>query len=75
MEFREDCKVSRIGYFLPVEKQDFTLDQFLLVRDKDAALKPRISPDSWHELDLLYFALMSRSGDMIGYLQVDYPFD
>jgi len=73
--FREDCKVSRIGYFLPVEKQDFTLDQFLLVRDKDAALKPRISPDSWHELDLLYFALMSRSGDMIGYLQVDYPFD
>jgi len=73
--FREDYRVSRIAFFLPVEKQEFSSDEFILVRDKDAASKPRTSPDSWHELDLLYFALQSRRGDMIGYLQVDYPLD
>jgi signal transduction histidine kinase/uncharacterized protein YigA (DUF484 family) len=73
--FREDYRVSGIAYFLPVERQEFGVDDFILIRDKESALKPRISHDLWHELDLLYFALLSRRGDMIGYLQVDYPLD
>lgn len=74
-DFREDCRISRIGYFIPSEKQNAPLEEFAVVQDKEAALAPRKSPDSWHELDLLYFSLYDRKGAMIGYLQVDYPVD
>ncbi|MCU0852764.1 MAG: HAMP domain-containing histidine kinase [Thermoplasmata archaeon] len=74
-DFREDCKVSKIAYYIPAEKQESPASDFVGVKDGEAALKPRTSPDSWHELDLLYFALYDRRGNMIGYMQVDYPAD
>jgi signal transduction histidine kinase/uncharacterized protein YigA (DUF484 family) len=72
-DFRDDCKVSKIAYFIPAEKQKSPLSDFVAVRDREAAARPRSSPDAWHELDLLYFALLDRRGDLIGYMQVDYP--
>lgn len=72
-DFKDECKVSKIAYYVPVEKQEGSLDSFVAVRDRDAAMKPRKSPDSWHELDLLYFALYNRRGSIIGFMQVDYP--
>jgi signal transduction histidine kinase/uncharacterized protein YigA (DUF484 family) len=75
MDLTDDFRISRIVYYVPVEKQDYGIDDFILIRDKGAALKPRPSIDSWHELDLMYFALLSRNGDIIGYMQVDYPVD
>jgi signal transduction histidine kinase/uncharacterized protein YigA (DUF484 family) len=74
-DFREDCRISRITYYVPYEKQTSTVNGFVVIRDKQAAAKPRKSKDSWHELDLLYFALQNRMGELIGYLQVDYPKD
>lgn len=74
-DFREDCRVSKIAYFIPVEKATSPLESFVVVQDKDSARRSRKSPDSWHELDLLYFMLLNRRGDLIGYLQVDYPLD
>ena len=74
VDFRPDCKISRIAYYIPVEKQT-ALDTFVGIRDKEAAKASRKSPDSWHDMDLLYFALYNRRGTMIGFLQVDYPTD
>jgi len=74
-DFREDCRVSKIAFYVPVEKQKSGVDEFIALRDREAALKPRASPESWHELDLLYFGLYNRHGSMIGFLQVDYPLD
>lgn len=74
-ELRDDCRVSRIAYYVPVEKHNAPVSEFVIVRDKKAAESPRKSKEAWHELDLLYFALLSRKGDVIGYLQVDYPAD
>jgi signal transduction histidine kinase/uncharacterized protein YigA (DUF484 family) len=74
-DFRDEFKIQRITYFVPVERQGYGLEEFALVRDREAALRPRVSPDSWHELDLLYFALLSRRGELIGFLQADYPCD
>jgi GAF domain-containing protein len=74
-DFREDCRVSRTAYFIPYEKQNSPLDGFILVRDAQSATLPRESPEAWHELDLLYFALKDQMGDIIGYMQVDYPRD
>jgi len=74
-DLRDDCKISKIAYYIPVERHKAPAETFLAVMDRDAAQRPRATPDSWHELDLLYFALLSRKGDIIGYLQVDYPKD
>jgi len=74
-DFREDCKVATTAYYIPVEKQASSADDFVAVKDAGAARRPRASKDSWHELDLLYFALHGRKGEFIGYMQVDYPKD
>jgi signal transduction histidine kinase len=74
-DFRDDCGVSRIAYFIPVEKHGSPVDAFVAVGDEEAARRPRKAPDAWHELDLLYFALLNRRGDVIGYMQADYPLD
>ena len=74
-DLKEDCRVSKIAFFIPVEKVTGTLESFVVVHDKEGARLSRKSPDSWHELDLLYFMLLNRRGNLIGYLQVDYPLD
>ena len=74
-DFRDDCRISRIAYYIPAEKQTTSVDDFIVVKDMDAALAPRSAPGMWHELDLLYFAFHDRKGEMIGYMQVDYPKD
>ncbi len=74
-DFREDCKISRIAYFIPFEKQKTPVEDFILIRDEQSAMQPRGSPQEWHELDLLYFALNDQWGNIIGYMQVDYPGD
>ncbi|MBU1157761.1 MAG: hypothetical protein KKE24_00275 [Candidatus Thermoplasmatota archaeon] len=74
-DFRDDCRISRIAYYIPAEKQKTSADDFIVVKDMDAALAPRSAPGMWHELDLLYFAFHDRKGEMIGYMQVDYPTD
>lgn len=73
-DFKPEFKLSRIAYYVPAEKQAEP-ETFVAVRDPKAAREPRKSPDSWHELDLLYFGLYNRRGSMIGFLQVDYPRD
>ncbi len=72
-DFRDDCRISRIAYYIPVEKQATAAEAFVAVKDMDAALAPRKAPGVWHELDLLYFSLHDRKDEMIGYMQVDYP--
>ncbi len=74
-DFKPEFKLSKIAYYVPYEQQTTPAVDFVAVRDRAAALGPRKTPDSWHELDLLYFALYDRTGAMIGYLQVDYPSD
>ncbi len=74
-DFRDDCRISRIAYYIPAEKQTTPAADFVVLRDLEAALAPRKAPGMWHELDLLYLAFHDRKGEMIGYMQVDYPVD
>lgn len=74
-DMTEPNRMSRLCYYIPVEKQGYSPESFVAVRHRERATQPRESPGSWHELDLLYFALLNRRGDIIGYLQVDYPTD
>ena len=74
-DFVDECKIGNITYYVPVEKKRAAPEEFVLVRHPEAARMPRAAPGSWHELDLLYFALYNRKDEFIGYLQVDYPAD
>lgn len=72
-DFKESFKISKIAYYIPAEKQPSPPGDFVAVKDRKAASEPRKAPGMWHELDLLYFALNDRRGQMVGFLQVDYP--
>jgi len=74
-DFKGEFRISKTAYYIPYEKQGTAVNGFVAVRDKDSAIQPRKSEGSWHELDLLYFALQNGMGELIGYLQVDYPKD
>jgi signal transduction histidine kinase len=41
----------------------------------ERAASPRETPDSWHELDVLYVVLEDRAGKIVGFLQPDGPKD
>ena len=74
-DFKGEFRISKTAYYIPYEKQGTAVNGFVAVRDRDSAIQPRKSEGSWHELDLLYFALQNGMGELIGYLQVDYPKD
>ncbi len=42
-DFRDDCKISKITYFVPFEKQESPISDFVAIRNKDEATKPRAS--------------------------------
>jgi len=71
-DFRDEFRITKSGYFIPGEQQGSGED-FTFVENRDMMNKPRASPDSWHELDLLYFGMYDREGNILGYLQPDYP--
>ena len=74
-DFKGEFRISKAAYYIPYEKQGTAVNGFVAVRDRDSAIQPRKSEESWHELDLLYFALQNGNGELIGYMQVDYPRD
>ena len=74
-DFKGEFRISKAAYYIPYEKQTTAVNGFVAVRDRESAIQPRRSEDSWHELDLLYFALQNGMGELIGYMQVDYPKD
>jgi len=73
-DFKEEFRVTRTGYFIPGESQG-NGSSFVFIESPGKALQTRKTPESWHELDLLYFALYDRSGKMTGFIQLDYPRD
>ena len=77
---RPEYRIGYIAYLKPAEKalpedlKDFFA--FGSVEEEKAALaKPRKSPDSWHELDDMFFIIQDRTGKTIGALCVDSPSD
>jgi signal transduction histidine kinase len=71
-DFREEFRITKSGYFIPGEQQGDGRD-FTFVEDRGRIGNPRKTPDSWHELDLLYFGMYDRDGNVLGYIQPDYP--
>lgn len=73
----------RVGYIAHLKPAEKALPEdlqyffyFGSVEEEKAALsRPRENPDSWHELDDMFFVIQNRSGKAIGALCVDNPSD
>jgi PAS domain S-box-containing protein len=71
----EKNKIGPATYYVPYEKQPYGIEAFQFLAHPELADKPRASPDSWQERDLLLIAMKNKSGQLSGYLLVDEPND
>ncbi len=74
-DMQDKFKIGASGYYVPFEKQDYGVDEFLYLAHPERAALPRSAPDMWHERDILLFALKDRNGRLSGFLLVDEPVD
>ncbi|HEX9908429.1 MAG TPA: GAF domain-containing protein [Thermoplasmata archaeon] len=74
-DMNDKCKVSGSCYYSRFEGQDYDVSDFWFLANPERAAEPRASPDSWHERDVVLFALRDRSGALIGFMNVDEPND
>jgi len=74
-DMRDEYMISPTAYFVPFEKQEYGIDEFFFLAHPELADKPRESPESWHERDILMFALKDRSGRLSGFMELDEPID
>ncbi|HIH01259.1 TPA: GAF domain-containing protein [Thermoplasmata archaeon] len=72
---RPENKVGETAHYLPYEKQGFDVDRFYFLAHPELADNPRKSQGSWHERDILMFALKDRNDQLIGYMLIDEPND
>ena len=72
---RPENRVGETAHYLPYERQQFDMDRFYFLAHPELAARPRETPDSWHERDMLMFALKDRNDQLIGYMLVDEPND
>jgi signal transduction histidine kinase len=72
-----EYRVGLLTYFKPAEKalaEDLQYFFALEPEEENSYLnKPREKPDSWHELDNMFFVIQDRAGKAIGALCVDEP--
>ncbi len=74
-DMEDEFRMSPAGYYVPYERQKYGIEEFFFLAHPELAAKPRESPDSWHERDILMFALKDRSGRLSGFMEVDEPID
>lgn len=71
-------KVSSCGYYIPAEEwfklasEDPFIDHPSYYRHPERAREPRQSPDEWHEADSYRFVLKDESGDLLGWIELEY---
>ncbi len=75
MDMMDEFRIGETTYFVKYEDQEYGIEAFDFIAHPELASLPRPSPDSWHERDILIFALKDRSGRLIGFMLVDEPVD
>ncbi|OGS44833.1 MAG: hypothetical protein A3K76_06785 [Euryarchaeota archaeon RBG_13_57_23] len=74
-DMEDEYRISPAGYYIPYENQRYGIEEFFFLAHPELANKPRESPESWHERDILIFALKDRSGRLSGFMELDEPID
>ena len=75
-DLKPEFKVGRNTYYVPGETTDLqNEDDMLFVSHPERIDVPRRFPDEWHELDYIDFLMYTKTGDLLGYLEIDEPDD
>ena len=72
---QEKNRVGKTAHYLPYEHQEFGVDRFFFLANPELADRPRASPETWHERDVLVFVLRDRMDQVVGCMIVDDPSD
>jgi signal transduction histidine kinase len=73
--FEDEFRIGATSYYVPYEKQQYGIETFSFLAHPELANKPRPSPDSWQERDILTISFKDRVGRLTGYMLVDEPVD
>jgi signal transduction histidine kinase len=75
-DLKPEFKVGRNTYYVPGESTELDNEEdMLFVSHPERIEVPRRFPDEWHELDYIDFLMYTRTGDLLGYLEIDEPDD
>jgi signal transduction histidine kinase len=75
-DLKPEFKVGRNTYYVPGETTELEDENdMLFVSHPERIDVPRRFPDEWHELDYIDFLMYTRTGELLGYLEIDEPED
>jgi signal transduction histidine kinase len=75
-DLKPEFKVGRNTFYVPGETTEIEDDSdMLFVSHPERIDVPRRFPDEWHELDYIDFLMYTKTGDLLGYLEIDEPDD
>jgi len=75
-DLKPEFKVGRNTYYVPGETIELEDENdMLFVSHPERIDVPRRFPDEWHELDYIDFLMYTKTGDLLGYLEIDEPDD
>ncbi len=75
-DLKPEFKVGRNTYYVPGESIELDNEEdMLFVSHPERIEAPRRFPDEWHELDYIDFLMFTKTGDLLGYLEIDEPDD
>lgn len=74
-DLRPEFKIGTNTYYVPAESWDPDDEDLLFARHPERMDSARKYPDDWHEMDYIDFLMYDRNADLLGYLEIDEPFD
>jgi len=75
-DLSEEHRIGRRAYYVRAEDRVRSCSDELDYISNPLTIKnPRASPDDWHELDYIEFAMTDRLGNWIGWIEIDEPAD
>ena len=72
-DLRPEFLIGRNTYYVPSESWELDEEDLLFVRHPERTENARRFPDEWHENDYIDFLMYDRTGELIGFLEIDEP--
>jgi signal transduction histidine kinase len=72
-DLRPEFLIGRNTYYVPGESWELDDEDLLFIRHPERADNARRFPDEWHENDYIDFLMFEKTGDLLGFLEIDEP--
>ena len=72
-DLRPEFLIGPNTYYVPGESWELDDEDILFVRHPERTENARRFPDEWHENDYIDFLMYEKSGELLGFLEIDEP--